>query len=320
MLAACLLATALLAPQTSFAQQNPQQAETFFNEGRALAQAGKYKEACEKFEASQTADPAPGTLIHLADCHEKLEQRGRAWLEFLAASESAARGGRPEWEKQARQRAAALEASLPSVVITIKPADHSRDGHVSLDGRPLPWSLVGVRVPVDPGPHVVEFKRSKGSPLQRPFEATGVSTSQVELAITDEPGTDGRPLVPPEREAPSSSRLPVSIAVGALGLIGLGVGTGFGLVAGSKWKDASSKCPDGGRCADAASYESARAARSAATISTVGFVAGGVLLATGVVLFLTAPSATTSKSSSVLRRLLVWGSPDGAVVGTAGSF
>ena len=45
-------------------------ADAAFEEGRALYVSGRFKEALEKFELSQRADPSPGTLLNLASCHE----------------------------------------------------------------------------------------------------------------------------------------------------------------------------------------------------------------------------------------------------------
>jgi hypothetical protein len=72
--------------------------------------------------------------------------------------------------------------------------------------------------------------------------------------------------------------------------VGLGLGAVFGLQASSKWSDAKSKCADYPYGCNTEATDLRSSASSTATLSTVAFVAGGALLATGLVLYLTAPS------------------------------
>jgi hypothetical protein len=84
----------------------------------------------------------------------------------------------------------------------------------------------------------------------------------------------------------------VGLVTGGVGVVGLALGAVFGLMSTSAWNNAKSAC--GGNpslCTDVPSGQSDRStALSEATVSTVGFVAGGALLATGAVLFLTGGS------------------------------
>jgi hypothetical protein len=74
----------------------------------------------------------------------------------------------------------------------------------------------------------------------------------------------------------------------AAGLVGLGIGTGFGLMASSAWNNAIKACGgDTTYCADLAAGTSYRnTTETDGLISTVGFVAGGLLVAAGAVVFL----------------------------------
>ena len=77
----------------------------------------------------------------------------------------------------------------------------------------------------------------------------------------------------------------IGIVVGTVGLIGLGVGVGFGIDAMQKNNEAMDIC-DGNRCVQRGVDLNADA-KSSATASTIGFAAGGVLTAGGLMLFLT---------------------------------
>ncbi|HVJ15557.1 MAG TPA: hypothetical protein VM686_08950, partial [Polyangiaceae bacterium] len=79
----------------------------------------------------------------------------------------------------------------------------------------------------------------------------------------------------------------IGLIVGGAGLVSLGVGGFFGLQAQSLNEDskADGHCDAQNQC-DATGGEKREDAKSAATVSTIAFVAGGVLTATGVTLFL----------------------------------
>lgn len=94
---------------------------------------------------------------------------------------------------------------------------------------------------------------------------------------------------PAERAHKSSSGLSglqvASIVVGAVGIAGVGVGVGFGIQAKSK-ADVSHESCNGNLCTSARGVEAARDASNLATISTVGFIAGGALVAAGVTMLI----------------------------------
>src|SRR5262245_26168420 len=84
-LTACLGTALLLAASDARAQGGPDvaTAQALFDDAKKLIAAGKYAEACPKFMASHRLDPKVGTLLNLADCHEKIGQTASAWARFL---------------------------------------------------------------------------------------------------------------------------------------------------------------------------------------------------------------------------------------------
>lgn len=74
------------------------------------------------------------------------------------------------------------------------------------------------------------------------------------------------------------------VAIGAVGVAGIGVGGGFGLAARSKANTAKGLC-NGNACTSQVGVDAALAARTDATISNIGFAGGAALLATGVAVF-----------------------------------
>src|SRR4051794_10726019 len=66
-------------------------AEGLFRQAQKLLGEGKIHEACDAFAASQKAEPAVGTLLNLAACHEKEGRTATAWAEFDDAIATARR-------------------------------------------------------------------------------------------------------------------------------------------------------------------------------------------------------------------------------------
>jgi hypothetical protein len=55
-------------PRSSSTTETAAGAQALFVEGRRLVAQGQYAAGCEKLDQSEKLDPAPGTLINLADC------------------------------------------------------------------------------------------------------------------------------------------------------------------------------------------------------------------------------------------------------------
>jgi hypothetical protein len=94
----------------------------------------------------------------------------------------------------------------------------------------------------------------------------------------------GNPVAPPEQPGWSTLRW-AGVGVGAAGAIGLGVGAVFGIKAMSGASTASDLC-EGNACTTQRGVDAANEASSDARIANVGFIAGGLLLATGTVMFI----------------------------------
>jgi hypothetical protein len=102
----------------------------------------------------------------------------------------------------------------------------------------------------------------------------------------------------PNEPARGGTQRTLGIVAGGAGAVALTLGAIFGLVAKSDNDGAADLCPRGNdACAPGASALTDDA-RSEATVSTIGFVAGGVLLAGGIVLYLTAPSRPSPSANA----------------------
>jgi hypothetical protein len=80
-----------------------------------------------------------------------------------------------------------------------------------------------------------------------------------------------------------------ALAAGGVGVVGLAVGSIFGLEASSHKSEADKTCT-GSACTTDAGVSAGNAAHAAGVVSTVGMIIGAVGLAGGATLWFTAPS------------------------------
>jgi hypothetical protein len=117
--AAVVVTIAAVAAAGGVASAQPaNKADALFDEGRALLEQGKYKEACAAFEASLAEADAIGTRLNLALCEEKRGRIYTAVLKFEDTAARAERSGQLDSAKVAREHATALRPRVPTLVIT----------------------------------------------------------------------------------------------------------------------------------------------------------------------------------------------------------
>ena len=281
---ALLAAAAFLAASShAFADESP--ADRLYREGLALYNEGKMTEACTKFEESRRAENGIGVTLYLGACYKKLGKTATAWGRYREAEELARARHDPR-ESVARAEVAELEPTLSRIEVHAA----SPDGvEVSVDGVRLPeaqWS----GTPVDPGAHLVRSRaRGRAPREQRVDVPTGPATLRVDVEVSPSPPVG----VAPAPRDPARTQRTIALAVGGAGVVAAGGGAIFGLVAIHKVDSSNegSHCVDD-RC-DAVGARLRDDARTPAALSTAFFIAGAAALAAGVILYLTAPRAST---------------------------
>ncbi len=279
----------------AFAQTSAEKqaaAEALFNEGRRLATAGQFAEACPKFEASQKLDPGLGTLLNLADCYEQTGKTASAWAQYREAIPLARAAGSTEREEIAVTRSKALESRLSTLTIRAMSGDAGGPAlDVRRDGISLDSAQLSTPIPVDPGPHEVTASAPGKRTWTTTVEVGAAAKVVVEVPKLEEgDGSSGTPADGGDSGTKRSAQAPIGLAVGAAGIVGLGIGTFFALSASSTWKDAKSGCNDYPYECTSQALDDRESASSKATVSTIAFIAGGAALAVGTVLWLTAGS------------------------------
>ncbi|MBX3190978.1 MAG: hypothetical protein KF819_28540 [Labilithrix sp.] len=146
-------------------------AQSLFDDGRALLEAGRYAEACPKFAESQRLDPGGGTLLNLALCHELEGKTASAWQEFRDALSQAVRDDRKDRQELASAHIAALGPKLIRLTVNVPEALAAREPEVTLDRSRLPPAAWNAAIPIDPGEHRIAVVVSGAPRWETPIAA-----------------------------------------------------------------------------------------------------------------------------------------------------
>jgi hypothetical protein len=297
--AACLLfaGTAHAAPS----KEDVAKADGLFNQAQALVQKGQYSEGCTKFAESQKLDPANGTLLNLALCHEKEGKIATAYKELQELLALMSNSKKPDDRQRTRiasDRVKHLEKKVPQVTFDI--SELPKDATVIVDGEKVEAAYP---VLLDPGKHVASVSAPQKKPNDTTFEVTGTTaTVKLDALADDTPPPVAQPPPPPAPPPPppppppekywSGQRI-LGAAIGGIGIAGLGIGTYFGVDTLSKKdeRDASGNCT--GEICNAAGLQLHEEAQTSAVISTIAIGVGAAALIAGAYLFFTAPSKKT---------------------------
>ena len=264
-------------------------AQALFTSGREAMKAGNYAKACPMLEESFRLVPGDGTRFNLADCYEKTGRTASAWAAFRDVAASSKLAGQHERESAASARAAALENTLCKLTVEVAP-QHATPITVFRDGTEVRKGQWGVPIPVDAGEHVVEARRGEVK-LWDARVTSGACPSTLNVVVPEVSAAPHSPPPNPEKPATAaptraSWRVPVIVTSLALGTVATGVGSYFGIRAWTLRNDSNEGHCTGNTCDDIG--RSLRDdSRSAGTVSTITFIAGGALLAVGVILWLT---------------------------------
>ena len=272
-------------------------AQQLFQAGMEALQRGDLETACRDFAESQRLDPAIGTRFNLADCYEQRGQLASAWVNYVGVADAAERLGQMDRAQFARARADALEPRLSHLRIDVeKPVAGLRLTRDEVEVGRAQWSM---EVPIDPGKHRIEATAPEHEAWTTTIavDQEGVTVDVRVPALNPiaaeapppdvQPAPTPTPVTPPPLRDDEPRRLGprhyAGFALLGVGLVGIGVGTGFGIRALRLNDDADAQCPMPRACFPEGA-QLLQDAERAGRISTVTFVVGGVLLATGIVL------------------------------------
>jgi len=288
--AAGALVSACLAAAPAAAQAEDQAAaRVLFAEGRRLMKEGQYEQACPKLEAASKLHPGSGVRLNLADCFEHIGRIASAWAEFGEAAAVAKQSNRSEDELEAHKRQAALEPRLSRVLIRVT---RSVDGLVvKRDGRIIDRGAWDTPLPVDPGNVALTAEAAGYAPWSQSIKITAPGTTNVVIpALAQLEGTTATPAPTEPHEKPPSwwtGRRALGVAMTGAGVVGAAVGGVLALSAKSQYNTAENE-------SGAARHNDSVSAVNTGNVASVVLCVGAGVAAGGLVVWVTAPSTTTT--------------------------
>lgn len=259
-------------------------------------QAGNYDAASDKLEKAYALMNAPSIGLWSARALAKRNLLVEAANRYFEVASLQVPQGDAAVQRQAQVDAQSeleqLRPQIPQLTVRVAGADPS-DVALSIDGRAASSSILGKARLINPGTHQVQ---ARAGSMQKSVSVDSALGKEASVTLDLSPVAQGKnpPATPPASGDTSSS--PPSTRR-TLGWIGVGVG-GAGVALGSVMgglalSKRSSLKSDG--CTDTVCPTKKQSdvdhLNTLRAVSTVGFIAGGVLASAGVVLLLTAPSS-----------------------------
>jgi len=279
-----------------------QAARALAERGAKLVQEGQYELAIQAFREADQRFHAPTILLEQARAHVRLGQLVEAQAVYSRiVGEQFANYAPPQFFKAQRDAGAELTAlgpRIPTLRVVLRGAP-PQGVEITLDGAPIAPPADRL-LPRNPGRHVIVVRAPGRLAVTREVTLNERAAERVVVELQRPPPpapslapTRPAAAAPPPADPPASpgageggSLLPALLAFGAGGA-GLGVGVVAGALALGKTADLDERCPD--RICEQTDKEDHAAAGTLATVSTIGFIAGGVGVAAGAALLVLRP-------------------------------
>jgi hypothetical protein len=296
------------------------------DEGKERVSAGDKDRALDAYRKAHDLMRVPSTGIALAKAHLALGHLIEARDVALEVVRMPRDPAEPAVFEKARKEAKELDVSIkpriPTVRIIVKGGPATR---VAVDDGEVAPLLLGEPVAVNPGPHSVSAKNADGIETHADLILAEREAREVELTLpVPNPAVILAPLPPKEAPTATATRggertaAASGLMFGGFGLAvaGLAVGGVAGALTLSQAGGVKAQCEND--ICDPSAKDDLDRAGTLATISTIGFAAGGVGLVLGVVGLLLPKTKVESALQLTERRAAVWIGPGGG--GMRGSF
>jgi hypothetical protein len=249
---------------------------------------------------ARAAEPSIQDCLAANHASIKLDNENKLRAEREQLLICAAESCPAEIRLECAKRVDEVNQALPTIVFHVKDstgADASAV-RITMDGEVVAERLVGTAIPVDPGEHQFTFEIAGQRPLTKRLMIRATEQNRREVVafpLVAEGTAAGQPTSqsPDDQQANAgmNGQRIAALAAGGVGLVGVLVGSVFGLDAKSKKSKAEIYNCANGFCPTQDGVDAWAKARTAGTVSTVAFIVGGVGVATAATLWLTDKSS-----------------------------
>lgn len=299
-----VVATATASTALSFADEATDiaTARSLGQDGVMLADQGKCPAAVEKLARAEQLHHAPTTALRLAECEIEIGRivAGTERLERLVREPLGPSAPAPFTAAQARARTvlAAAQPRIATLRISVK-APPGTAYSVLVDDEAVPPAMIDAERPTDPGTRKLTASAKGFLPASAEVTLKDGEPGSVVLSLEPDPRAPAEPATGGSTQgaAAGEHRSIVPWVVLGVGVAGLALGAVGGGIVASKASSLDDRCPDK-RCPPG-TQDRIDSASTWATVSTVGFVAGGVGVAAGIVMLLLGKSSGTTTTAGV---------------------
>ncbi len=272
------------------------EARALVTEAKAAMKQQLFDDAARALRRADELDPAPQTKLDLGRAlvgAGKLVEAS-AVLHQLEGAPAKSPGAK-KVQAAAKKLLGEVEARIPWIQVSVS-GPREGEATTTIDGEEV--DAAG-EVPINPGEHTVVAEADGWKRAEKKVKVEEGEHEVVKLKMEREAAA----APPPPKEEKGGSKVPAAIAFG-VGAAGLAVGGVFGVLAFNKTSAAKESCEDN-ICPNRPEVVDNRdKAVSYGNISNVGFIVGGVGVATGIVLLITSsgsgePDPAESKSAWV---------------------
>lgn len=176
-------------------------ARSLFEEGLSLLDEERWEEAADRFERALAIRQSPQITYNLTTALLGIGDLVRAseLLRAITRDEAA-----PADVAAAAQRRLDEEV-LPKIGrLIVRVEGDRREAEIRLDDHLLDWALVGVAVPVDPGPHRVVALRAGEEVARAEAQIVEGGEERVDILLPDLPSAPSPTEVAQEAQAPAT--------------------------------------------------------------------------------------------------------------------